>query len=896
MMTRLLPTLVFTVLVLWISQQNTRADFYVSPDGADANPGTEAAPFATLEKARDAVRAVKSEGKPLTVWLRGGTYRLPAGFQLTAEDAGTEAAPITWSRYKNEQPILVGGRTVDNFQPYRDTILAADLKDTPLDGVRFKQLTSGGKRQPLARYPNFDAENPYAGGWAYADGTSIPMYQDIPDEPRNTFVVKEGDFHEWAKPGEMQVFVFARYNWWNNIVDVKEIDLENRRVTLTADASYPIRPGDRYYFQNALEELDAPGEWYLDVEAKRLYFWPPEGTREPVTVVVPTCRDILKVENAAHLRFHGLTFECCDGSAIVVTNSDRVTVSACTVRSVGDYRGTGISVSGGKNNRILGCDIFETGSNGIWLGGGDRKTLTPAGHEVLNCHIHHTGVYYKQGVGVSVGGVGHRVANCLIHHGPRFAIGYGGNNHVFELNEMHHMNLETEDTGATYTGGRDWINGRGCVIRHNFIHDMLGFGRDASGTWKTPHYAWGVYLDDNAGGCDVIGNIVVRCPRALIHLHNGRDNLVENNIFVDADQQQMEFGGWTDTSRMWTDHFKTMVPGYESVAGEPAWASMRNMKLHPKDAVLPDKTIMSGNVFRRNIFSWRNENAKYVRANNFNFEHNEIDGNLVWHYGKPIRTDFHGAGPSIGDNLLPNGDFEKGEAGKLPENWTWQCHPSDKTRGLRELDADGKNAILRIDADFVKEKPRDNHPIVCSRPIQLVPGKTYRLKARLKAADLPDGTDAIRVSLYMHHWTPNTPYWGGGHGHLEIGPDWKEFERIIRIPGPGEAGYHENLDMIRVSLSMPSEVGALLIDDVTLFEAESIDEWTAWQMKGMDKSSVIADPKFLGSETARQDIPNAKATDFLPGPDSPAWKLGFQPIPAEKIGLYDDENRASPKP
>ena len=109
---------------------------------------------------------------------------------------------------------------------------------------------------------------------------------------------------------------------------------------------------------------------------------------------------------------------------------------------------------------------------------------------------------------------------------------FGGNNLVIEYNHIRHMNLETEDTGAVYTGGRDWISSRGTVIRYNYFHDMLGFGRGDDGRWESPHFAWGVYLDDNAGGVDVIGNIVVRRLCGLIHLHNGRDNLIENNIFV----------------------------------------------------------------------------------------------------------------------------------------------------------------------------------------------------------------------------------------------------------------------------------------------------------------------------------------------------------------------------
>jgi parallel beta-helix repeat protein len=201
------------------------------------------------------------------------------------------------------------------------------------------------------------------------------------------------------------------------------------------------------------------------------------------------------------------------------------------------------------------------------------------------------------------------------------------------------MNLETEDTGAVYTGGRDWIGSRGSVIRYNYFHDMLGYGRE-NGKWVSPHFAWGVYLDDNAGGVDVIGNIVVRASRAGIHLHNGRDNVIQNNVFVENALVQVEYSGWTEAHKYWTTHLPTMIKGYESVAHQPAWQNMRNMRLHPTQAVLPDKTIMSGNVLRRNIFYYRNPAAKLFRFSHVNFHYNTSDYNLVYHFGQPLVTGF----------------------------------------------------------------------------------------------------------------------------------------------------------------------------------------------------------------------------------------------------------------
>ena len=325
-------------------------------------------------------------------------------------------------------------------------------------------------------------------------------------------------------------------------------------MTLARDCSFPIRPGDRYYFRNALEELDAPGEWYLDKAGGTLYFWPP-APLSTGAVYAPTTRTILELgAGTANITFRGFTIECAEGDAVVLKNTTNCLFAACTIRNVGDYHGTGVSVNGGARNGVVGCDIYEIGSHGIHLSGGDRQTLTAAGNYADNNYIHHVGVFYKQGVGISLNGVGNRASHNLIHDGPRMGIMFSGNNLVLEYNHLRHLNLETEDTGAVYTGGRDWISSRGTVIRYNYFHDMLGYGHDEKGRWISPHFAWGVYLDDNTGGVDVIGNIMARCSRAGLHLHNGRDNFIANNIIVENGQEQFEYSGWTETQHYWKNH------------------------------------------------------------------------------------------------------------------------------------------------------------------------------------------------------------------------------------------------------------------------------------------------------------------------------------------------------
>ena len=271
--------------------------FYVAPNGNDQWSGMlrqptftrKDGPFATLQRARDEIRKLRKEhnSSDFKVLVSGGVYHLNETFVLGPEDSGTESRPLVIRAYGNERPILRGTRTITNFKPYKDGIFRADLRGTNLSSNNIRQLFAAGKRQIPARFPNFDPKNPIGGGFLYVE-------KAVEEGSKIKFMYRDGSINNWANPENAEVFIYPGPNYWNNILPVREIDRSNHIITLSQNASYAIRPGNRYYFQNILDELDSPGEWYFDRREGVLYYWPIDGSSLE-SVEIPVLKSIIEI-------------------------------------------------------------------------------------------------------------------------------------------------------------------------------------------------------------------------------------------------------------------------------------------------------------------------------------------------------------------------------------------------------------------------------------------------------------------------------------------------------------------------------------------------------------------------------------------------------------------------
>jgi len=241
----------------------------------------------------------------------------------------------------------------------------------------------------------------------------------------------------------------------------------------------------------------------------------------------------VELDGVAHVLFRGLAWDTGRDDGVRVKGGEQCVLAGCTVRNLA---GDGVVIEGGKGHGLLGCDLYNMGRGGSILRGGDRKTLAASGHFVENCNIHHLSrIDHTYTPAVLANGVGIRIAHNLMHHIGSSAMRVEGNDHLVELNEIHNVVRESDDQGGVDVFGNPTY--RGNVYRYNYFHD-IGSGRSCGQA--------GIRLDDAISGTLIYGNVFQRCAEAQfggVQIHGGKDNLVDNNLFLDC-KQAVSFSPW----------------------------------------------------------------------------------------------------------------------------------------------------------------------------------------------------------------------------------------------------------------------------------------------------------------------------------------------------------------
>lgn len=470
---------------------NRPSAFFVAPDGRDTNPGAVSAPFASPEAARNAIRKLKQTASlptgGITVYLRAGSYPRAQTFELNQQDSGTAESPIVYRNYQSEKVSFTGGVSLkaSYFQRVQDPlvlqklpeesrhqVLMANLKNLGI--VDYGTLYQHGFSLPIQEAPLelfVDGQPMTLARWPNERTVKIGTIIDRGSNPREGDRSNRGgsfrfDFDRasrWTQAGDIWLNGIFSYGYADDNLKVAQIDLKKKEMKLVQPHIYSLMGPDEktggqhlrsYYAYNLLEEIDRPGEYFVDRDKGILYFWPTSEMPGREIVVSVFEKPLVAMENVSHTAIEGLTFENARGMAVYLEEGEGNRLRNCTFRNLGtvavcmgkgvegpqgpihEFAGSpaarkigNVSAQGyqnnawnrlaGKNHVIENCLIYNTGAGGIILDGGDRKTLVPGNNEVLGCHFHHFNRWNKTYCpAVALKGVRNRVVNNYIHDAP----------------------------------------------------------------------------------------------------------------------------------------------------------------------------------------------------------------------------------------------------------------------------------------------------------------------------------------------------------------------------------------------------------------------------------------------------------------------------------------------
>jgi len=584
----------------------------VEPDRYDLWVG-----YATTQDSTNANWQVTLDGKnvPIADMLASGHFRKIRWAKLATVELAAGRHVLRWERPEAPDRIV-------HFDAF---VFSTNLDPKPTPEA-FPEPVEG-ESQAVVQAESLESK--LAGR-----GTHVGGFQDFEcgKETRYRVYCKPGDLKEsWARAPGAEVHLFAAWGWFDEIARVTSVDQANGLVRLQGnECQYGIREGNRFFLEGVREELDQPGEWYLDSKAGRVYYWPRDERLSESSVVAPALTTIVHLTadpvgeaRVQHVHFRGLTFAHTDytldhasvrtaqDATVLLENAWNCSIENCTFVNVG---GSAIRLHlDCQHNLIAGNEISEAGGNGVLLTAArvDRgvpfdtrpgaEKYAPIRNTITRNHLHHCGRIHKYVAGVHLDSrpaslakaPGNVVSENHIHDMPRnglFAFEHQGGN-VFEGNHLHDLMLESDDGGGIHIC-QDNMECAPTQIRSNRIHDVFGnrVGKDAT---VTREIGIGVYLDGATSRCRVADNVIYRTSSGCVFFHGGKENTAENNVLVGDVKRQFWLSNYTNK--------------------------------------------MAGNRFRRNVVVCTEPESKAMHLRDFAQEtFAECDYNLFWFGGMPV--------------------------------------------------------------------------------------------------------------------------------------------------------------------------------------------------------------------------------------------------------------------
>ena len=551
---------------------------FVSAVGDDSGDGSEEEPLKTLEKAIDVANEMREDSdKLIEILLREGTYSVTNTIKIINSQKDDSLLKI--SAYQDEKVTINAGVDIplsamsiadSDFtnaiidKPNAGSILQYNLKDAQIEDLgeislrghlisdekeAQAELSLNGEVQKLAGWPNGE----YTGLIKPTDSNEYGKRTKSGIANGCSFQVNYDRPSQWSKPEQAWLSGTIGPNYEFDYYPVSRFDSEEKRVYLSRGALEKYYTEPYYRFENVPEELDEPGEYYIDRQSGMLYFYPPEDAPKDsvltITMSTPTLdvsgkapNSMFRIENSKNIVFENLIFKGGRGSAITGKNNSNIQFINCEINSFGE---NGIRFDASTDIKISDCKIHDVGQDGIlFVSCGNYKTLSPSNIVVSNNDIYNFARLersYKTGIDFGYRCVGATAANNHIHNGPHAGmIFYGVNNDIYG-NEFDNLVTEFSDMDALYCNNSNYPWERGNKIHNNYFHDigkssMNGRHQINVRAIRTDNRGCGLNIYENlfyniGDGGNGNGNNGIGAITA-----EGTRNRIFNNLFVDCNE------------------------------------------------------------------------------------------------------------------------------------------------------------------------------------------------------------------------------------------------------------------------------------------------------------------------------------------------------------------------
>lgn len=556
-------------------------ELHVSVNGNDTASGAKESPLKTLDGARKRVRDYRKSygsGVQISVIFHEGKYYMYDTVKFDENDTGYADSPTIYKAAQGENVIFSGaapidvkgfkkvtdpaildrlpensrekvgyvdlaaqGFTKDMIPNVPDSCTAGDMVLSPSTAFNDVNLMLDGEEQPLSQYPN--------GRYEYM--TFEPQTKGA-DTVGKGGTLKFTDAHpiKWLEAKDMYLLGFFAWDYTSLRSRVQSIDTIKRELTLRY-GQVSASGSKRWKAFNLLEEIDLPGEWYIDRENLILYYYPRYNMANSQMELSVASGDMVSMapvnstSGPSYITFQGINFENTRGRAFyAIGGCDNITIEGCSFKNIdsgaiylraksanigpakGTDRGWAHTKDGGKNWLIQNNMFYLMANSAVTLsGGGNDEEYEYSNNVVRNNYFTLWSDENPDAEGVVLSGqIGGEASNNLLHNSPFHAINFHGQESKVLYNEVNNAVKSTQDAGAIYSG-RALIE-RGAEVAYNLVKD-------------TQHVIEGraqhnraIYCDDNQGQIYIHHNMLVDCDQPITS--GGASCMIYDNVAVDV--------------------------------------------------------------------------------------------------------------------------------------------------------------------------------------------------------------------------------------------------------------------------------------------------------------------------------------------------------------------------